>query len=379
VAKSNWPGKRKCENSLLQKAVFWHFSVIIVVLLAGVIIGAIPGSYAADDSNSGQLTQSQTLDPQALSSTLGNLTQGLNNTQVQQLVGQLQSQLNSGNNSGASSTLKQIQGVLNNQSGSQGVPDSLGALLNSLSAGPNGISINPSLLSSLLGLDSSSGLPSNLQNMSPQSASTALKALSYLLRNVNPSLAEQMLSESSALQQSIGNTNSTLPSGPGIPKGGFSTPTIKPPSLNGGANVAKLPTITPETIILPLVIVGALVALYFSRNRLSSALGRQLFPGQSKRLDLDAPAYDPNSPRSRILYAFAKAVGVMRLKGFEKYTYESHREFAAKCGPSADSPHVSTISSLYEKAKFSGKDVSTTEADQATLELSAIDQRSRRN
>ncbi|MGH2639479.1 MAG: DUF4129 domain-containing protein [Rhabdochlamydiaceae bacterium] len=352
----------------------WRFSLAVALSLLLIVVATVPrGVFAADDSNSGQLAQSQTLNSQQLSSTLGNLTQGLNNTQVNQLVNQFQSQLNSGNNAGASSTLQQLQSTLQTQSGSKGVPDSLNALLQSLSAGPNGFSINPGLLSGLLGLDSPNGLPSNMSNMSPQSASASLEALSYLLQKVNPTLAQQLLSSASAIEQSLG-ANPSLPHPGSLPTGHLSTPGIKPPTLSSPTTLNKLPSINATTLAFPAIFIAAAIAIFLSRYKLASAIGRQITPGESKPLDMTTMKYDPSDPRSRILYAFHKAVGAMRRKGFEKYIFESHREFAAKCRPSAEAPHVSIISTLYEKAKFSGRQVSTSEADQASQELSAVEQ-----
>ncbi|MGA2877072.1 MAG: hypothetical protein ABSE82_16265, partial [Nitrososphaerales archaeon] len=59
--------------------------LLIIFLLLGFLIIIAPRSFAADDSNSGSLTQSPTVDPQLLSSTIANLTEGSNNTQVNQL------------------------------------------------------------------------------------------------------------------------------------------------------------------------------------------------------------------------------------------------------------------------------------------------------
>ena len=148
-----------------------HISLIVFLLL-GFLIVAAPRSFAADDSNSGQLTQSQTVNPQLLSSTIGNLTEGSNNTQVNQLASQLQSHSAAGTTLALSQTLGQLQSLLNTQPGSQGVPDSLNSLLQSLTAGPNGISLDPNQLSNSLGLDSSNGLPSNMANQSPASQSS---------------------------------------------------------------------------------------------------------------------------------------------------------------------------------------------------------------
>jgi len=347
---------------------------LIIILLLGFLIVAAPRSFAADDSNSGQLTQSQIVNPQLLSSTIANLTAGLNNTQVAQLASQLQSQLSSGNNAGASQTLTRLQNLLSTQSGSQGVPDSLSSLLKSLTAGPNGVSLNASQLSNLLGLDSPNGMPTNMSNQSPASSAQALQALSFLLKNINPAMAQQLLSEASALLQNAGTnpglTPPSLPRGQGLPA---IKPTINPPNLTT-VPVTKLPSINLTALEIPLIVVALVIALYFSRTRFSSAIGRQILPGQLKPLDTTADLkYDPNDPRSRILYTFARAVGIMRIKGFDKFTFESHREFAKKCLPSIESSHVSAISALYEKAKFSGTQVPMSDADQAAKELSSIE------
>jgi len=345
--------------------------LLIIFLLLGFLIIIAPRSFAADDSNSGSLTQSPTVDPQLLSSTIANLTEGSNNTQVNQLTSQLQSQLSGGNNAGASQTLSQLQSLLNTQSGSQGVPDSLNSLLKSLTAGSNGISLDPNQLSNSLGLDSSNGLPSNMANQSPTSSAQALQALSSLLKNINPALSQQMLSEANGILQNSG-TNPGL-STPTSPTGQSSLPTIKPPTLSG-VPATKLPSVNAATIAIPIVVIIAVLSLFLLRNKFAAAIGRQILPGRLKPLDLtDATKYDQNDPRSRILYAFARAVGIMRLKGFEKYIYESHREFAKKCLPSIESPHVSAISDLYEKAKFSGLQVSSGDAEQAAKELSSIE------
>ena len=288
---------------------------LIVLLLLGFLIVAAPGSFAADDSNSGQLTQSQTLNPQLLSSTIANLTAGSNNTQVNQLASQLQSQLNSGNNAGAAQTLGQLQGLLNTQSGSQGVPDSLSSLLKSLTAGPNGISVDPNKLSNSLGLDSSNGLPSNMSNQSPASSAQALQTLSTLLKNIDPALAQQMLSEASALLQNSGtNPGLTNPTSPQVQP---SLPSLNPPTLSG-APTAKLPSISAESIAIPIVIITAAIALFLFRNRFSSAIGRQILPRLVKPLDLTDLKYDPNDPKSRIYYTFARACWRHAAEGIRK-------------------------------------------------------------
>ena len=210
-----------------------------------------------------------------------------------------------------------------------------------------------------------------MANQSPASSAQALQALSSLLKNIYPALAQQMLSEANGILQNSG-TNPGL-STPTLPTGQPSLPTINPPSLSG-APMTKLPSVNAATIAIPIIVIIAVIALFLFRNKFAATIGRQILPGRLKPLDLtDDAKYDQSDPRSRILYTFARAVGIMRVKGFEKYIFESHREFAKKCLPSVESPHVSTISALYEKAKFSGRQVSIGDADQAAKELSSIE------
>jgi hypothetical protein len=349
-------------------------------------LGFPPGfSYAADDSNSGSFVQSQALNPVQLNSTLATLSQGMNNTQAQQLISRLQSELGSGNLSAEANTLSELKGLLNSTAGgaggsSNGIPNSLQYLIKSLNAGNNGLTLDSNLLASLLGNAGPNGLPAGLGNMTTSSV-TQLSSLASLLQGVNPALAQQLLDDVSSIQQGLGsgnggnNNNSVPPFPSGIPKGppGFNAPKVSPPAL-GTTNVLKLPSINLFTIITPIMLVAAGLALYFSRRRVAGILGSQMLFGPKLRDDSLSPLqYDPTDPRKRIAYYFAKTVRAMRGRGISKAMSETHREFNEKCATSEESHHVNRISELYEKAEFSGRSVSNAEADEAGSNLVAIE------
>src|SRR5271169_541599 len=141
---------------------------VALILIASLGSLAVP-AHAADDSNAGKLSQVPTVSAAQLNSALGTLAQGTNDTQLQQLLAQFQSQMNGGNYSGAASTLVQLQGLSASQPGS--VPPSLNALLQSLSVGSSGASVNANALASLL--SSGTGNPTE----SPQKLSLDMQSL----------------------------------------------------------------------------------------------------------------------------------------------------------------------------------------------------------
>ncbi|HEV2389712.1 MAG TPA: DUF4129 domain-containing protein, partial [Nitrososphaerales archaeon] len=345
-----------------------------IVLAACVGALAVPPAHAADDSNAGQLTQAPTVSPAQLGTTLGTLAQGANDTQLQQLLSQFQSQLGSGNETGASSTLGQLQGISSSQNGTGS--SSLNALLNSLSVGNNGASVNSSLLASLL--------TSGSKSESSQKLSVDMKSLAGLMQYVNPTLASELLQNSSLLSQSpflggngapVGGAPVSAPGLSGLP--GISLPSAGAPSLSVGAPSGRVPSIPLFAFVIPLVVAGSAAALFFSRGRVVRLVGSQSLPGMAvargARADDEREAgVIPSDPRRRIEFYFGRAVRLMGRRGVPKHESETHREFSAKCEGTLERPHVRTISSLYEKAKFSGQEVGSPEADLAASEFFAM-------
>ena len=348
-------------------------AALLLVACAGAL--AVP-AHASDDSNAGQLAQVPTVSTAQLGSTLGTLAQGTNDTQLQQLLSQFQSQLGSGNNSGAASTLGQLQNLSAKQPGA--VPPSLNALLNSLSVGSGGASVNSGLLASLL----SSG--SGSSGESTQKLSVDMQSLAGLMQYANSTLASELLQNSSLLSQSafagssgvsVGGAPVALPGFSGLP--GISLPSAGAPSLSVGAPSGGLPSIPLTAFVIPLVVAGMVAALYFSRGRVVRLIGSQSLPGMTlMRGGKDDGEKEvgaiPSDPRKRIEFYFGKAVRLMGRRGVPKLESETHREFSAKCEGTPERPHVSTISSLYEKAKFSGQEVGNQEADLAASEFFAM-------
>ncbi|MDA4117404.1 MAG: DUF4129 domain-containing protein [Thaumarchaeota archaeon] len=333
---------------------------------------AVP-ALAADDSNSGPLTPAPTISSQQLNSALGSLAQGSNDTQLQQLLTQLQSQLNSGDLNGAASTLLQLQNYSSDPQNN--VSESLNALLQSMSVGGNGASIDANALASLLNASQTSQA-ANTSSQTQQKLSVDMQTLANLLQYANPAIASQLLQNSALLSQNAfagssgqaGGSPIKLPGVSGFP--GLSLPSVGGPSVSVGGVAGGLPAITPTVVAIPVIILAAVAALFLSRNRVMRLVGSQRLPrlpasfGGVRDDGVDSD-FIPSDPRRRIEFYFGKAVSLMARRGVPKLESETAREFSSKCESRQEEPHVKTISSLYEKAKFSGQSVGQPDADSA--------------
>jgi len=334
-------------------------SVVFLLLLA-----AVP-AHAADDNNSAPLTPSATaLTPQELASALDQLEQGSNDTQMQGLINQFNSALASGNYKSAASTLLQIQ-----SDKSSSVPPSLKALAQSLSIGANGASIDPNLLSRLLASNTGSS-----KNQNPAKISLDLQTLASLVQNIDPALASKLLQQSSSvLGTQVPGANSVNPlvTPPGLSNLGLGAPAVGLPSLPVGGPAA-VPVIDPSALALPIALIVSALALFLARKPLLRLAGRQALPGLAASTSEEEPTILPSDPRRKVAYYFAKTVSVMGRRGVPKKNFETHREFSQKCETRVERPYVSSVASLYEKAKFSGQEVTQTDADQAASAYSGV-------
>jgi hypothetical protein len=328
--------------------------------------------HAADDSNSGQLTPVPNVDPKQLNSALSTLAQGSNDTQLQQLLAQFQSEMAAGNYTAASSTLVDLQ-ALSAQSGNT---QSLNALLQSLSIGSQGATVNANTLQSLLNAKSS--------GESSQRLSVDLQSLAGLMQYANSTLATQLLESSNALSRSSFENSSGISAAapvavalPGV--SGFSklgVPSIGAPSVSVGTP-GGIPSVPIIAFVLPVMLAAVGAGLYFSRGRLGVLVGSTSLPAipffrRTNEERTSAFEETPRDPRSRIEFYFRKATRLMSRRGFPKLDSETHREFSAKCDTAPGGGHVRAISTLYEKAKFSGREVGDPDADLAASELKAI-------
>jgi hypothetical protein len=353
-------------------------SLLAAFMLVVAYLGALAvPAHAADDSNAGQLANVPTVSSAQLGSTLGTLAQGNNDTQLQQLLSQFQSQLNGGNYSAASSTLSQLQNLSASQPAS--VPPSLGALLNSLSVGSNGAAVNSGTLASLLSSGSGAGSSESAQQLSGD-----MQSLASLMQYANSTLASELLQNSSLLSQSafggsggvsVGGAPVALPGLSGLSH--LSVPSVGTPSLSVGTPSADIPAIPLTAFVIPLAVAAVVATLYFSRGRVIRLIGSQSLPGtpllrgvrEESAKEVEAI---PADPRRRIEFYFGRAVRLMGRRGIPKLESETHREFSSKCEGTPERPHVRAISSLYEKAKFSGQEVGKPEADLAASEFFAM-------
>jgi hypothetical protein len=333
-------------------------------VVAGLVIALLLvtlTAHAADDSNSRDLTSAPSLNPQAVSSSLNSLAQNLNDPNLSQEIAQLSSQLASGNNKAAASTLLQLRTDAQNNPGAS---DSLKALLQSMSIGPNGASVDPNLLSAILGLNnlSPNGVPGGLRNESPNQVSVDLNTLSNLLKGVDPNLAAKLINEASQLGQSTG----------GLSFGNIRPPPISVPSITSG--LGAFPSLSPQELLLPVLLIAAFVAVYFSKNRMLRVLGTQALPITAEAEDDGSyPGLNPQNPRHRIIILFGRAVQIMRGKGVPKLRSETHREFSSKCEARSEAQHVTRVSQLYERAKFSALDIRLQDADDAQREVDMLE------
>lgn len=346
----------------------------LLVLFVGAV--AAP-AHAADDSNAGQLTQVPTVTSQQLGSALSTLEQGNNDTQVQQLLSQFQSEMNSGDYSGAASTLVQLQGLSQNN---PNVSPALNALIQSLSVGPEGATVNANTLSSLLDSSSASGTSAKSQ----QQLSVDMQSLAGLMQYANSTLASQLLQKSDLLSQNaFGSSGVTavpaiaLPGASGF--SGLSMPSIGTPSLSVGTPSGGVPAIPLAALAATLLAVVAVAALYFFRGRIVRLVGSQSLPGipllRASKAEEAGPV--PADARARIEYYFGRAVSLMSRRGVPKLESETHREFSSKCERAPEGRQVGTISSLYEKAKFSGQEVGTADANLAASSFMAMEKQER--
>jgi len=354
------------------KTAFLVFALAVLMLSRPVM--------AADDSNAGELTQVPTVSAQQLNSALSTLSQGNTDPQLQQLISQFQAEMSSGNYSAAASTLVKLQGLSANPD--SGSSQSLSALLQSLSVGSNGATVNASTLQSLLNAFAQSQAGATPQ--SKETLSLDMQSLADLMQYANSTMASELLQNSAVLGQSafVGSSGGAAPSAPvslpgvsGMP--GIGIPSVGAPSLSVGTPSARVPAIPLADFLVPIFIALAVGVLFVFRGRVAGMVGTQSLPGMPLFRGGKEAGPEPSDPRKRIEYYFGRAVRLMARRGVPKLECETHREFVAKCDDRPEKPQVSTISSLYEKAKFSGEDVAGTDAYLAATSYLAMENQGR--
>lgn len=298
-----------------------------------------------------------------LKNLLGNMSsQQPNNTQLASLFSQFNSSSLSGNSNSTASAMSHLQSYLQSQNSTL-----FGDLVKSLQTSSNGtLAINPAQFESLLNFGAN-GLPSGIGGNLLQNIA-GLSSLANLLSGVNPQLSQRLLN--SAKDISL-NSGLNMPSGSSSfgSLNGLKTPSLATPKL--GASTTPFGNL--ETLLIPVIIIVACLVLFIMRGRLSELLRGQGMPGVVED-EIEPVPYDPTDPKKRIIYYFVNTILFMKKRGVSKAAADTHREFSAKCIPVSGSEHVSTISSLYEKAQFSGHTVTNEDANVAEKELSSLEE-----
>ena len=305
-------------------------------------------------------------------SQLQSLASSSNDPTLQSLASSFASSYSSGNRSSALSALSNLQSYTSSKGGSP----AFDSLVKSLFSGKNGITLNPSALSSFMGLGSlgSNGVPSNLVGMDPAQLFASLGDMQNLLKNIDPSMAAQMLN-SMATMSGPGGLDAVkgfkLPSGLSSPTGG-GLPSFSVQNPAGAGAIAGGAGVGLEPILLVASMVAAAVVLFLFRGKIASLFRGQALPGEGVVADIPDAEYDPKDARKRVIFAFSGVVRTMGTKGVIKERSDTSREFSAKCAPRPEAGHVTKAGGLYEVAKFSNSEVHESDAAAAESELSAV-------
>ena len=321
---------------------------------------------AADDSNSMNFRTNGTISNQQISTALATLSQNSTDPAFAQSLNQFVSQLNNGNTAGAASTLVTLQSDANSDPQASA---GLKALLQSLSVGQNGLSLDSNKLASQLGVGGSPlRLPNTLANESPQQLTVDLNTLATLLQGVNPTLAAQMLN---MLQLGGGGANISLPGSANL--GGLKVPGVSVPSLSL-PTVGASSSFDPILLLLPLAFV-IVAGIYVFRGRLLALFGRQATPSAAAVMEDEGLFHvtDSNDRRQSVYFSFSRAIQIMRTKGVPKKVSETHREFTAKTRGRPEGEAVRTVSEAYEKARFTRLEVDESDVTNARSAVNALE------
>ena len=393
-------GRKSC--SLPPSRIVWILAIITFLSL-------IQLGHAADDSNSGDFSSTPTAPSGGGSTTpppsqttpntndptlvtgLQKLNQGINNTDVNKLVQDLQNH----NYTSAQSTIDKLKAQLGNPNSPAVAhfPTGLKDVIQSTSCTTAGCSVDWTKVSNMVQPYSTdeAGVPQGFSGTAPASAASQLAALSGMSESSDPSLSLLFGSDASQILQFL-NSSSSDYTGPlqGIPPPPpITAPSIGPlPPVSGTAGafgvaphaLGGLPNIFqgmggPNGLVLiPIVaILSGLVVIMFRKKSVVRLWKKRTLRGPG--ID-DGPTplanFDPENPRHAIIVSFRRAVGLMLGRGVLKMPFETHREFSTKCETRPEKPYVGRISSIYERAVFSGRSVNQTHVNDARKQVTLI-------
>ncbi len=366
--------------SSLSKILLLHLTVLIILF-------ALPQTVAAsDDANSGGLTTIPTSPPSthyipSVNATktidaIDKLSQGSNAALPNSLLDQLKKDVQSGNNTDAAETIRQLQSYVTSSNGTK-VSPALKDLVQSLTVQQSGVTVDPTVLKSLLGDPNQEGVPSNLTGMDPAMVAKDLLTLANLLSGIDRSTASSFAQDSQQIEETLRALDPSTPSGVvSIPP----PPPISVSGLNSGGLTPQVPQVSPRVgagfqpgqidpvFILPVIVAVSLGA--FLALRRSSPVDRSLRTTSHGREDDEKPERSETdlnfgSAREMVVFYFRRAIAAMLKKGIPKFHFETHREFSAKCVSRPEAEPIGQVASLYEKAMFSGREVTQSDVNAA--------------
>lgn len=394
------PNRRK-SHRLPLSGVVWIFVIITLLSLTQIV-------HAADDSNSGDFSANPTPPPgggstspppskpnpddQSLATGLQKLNQGSNNTDVNKLIHELQN----GNYTAAQSSIDKLKTQLGNPNSpavSQ-LPTGLKDLLQSTSCTTAGCSVDWTNVSNMVQPYSTdrTGVPQGFASTNPASAASQLGALSTMSQHADPGLSLLFGSEARQILQYLESQPSDytgpfqgLPPAPPLPSpsigsippvtgtaGAFG---VAPRALGGLPNIFSGIGSPNGLVLIPIIAIatGLAALVVFRKKSVVGLLKRRTLGVLGLDGGLTPSAnFDPESPRHAIILSFRRAVGLMLGRGVLKMSFETHREFSTKCETRPERPYVGRISSIYERAVFSGRKVNQTHVEDARKQVTLI-------
>jgi hypothetical protein len=383
---------------------------VVWILALITLLGLIQIGHAADDSNSGDFSAGNPTTPlgggpsspsqpptnpnpgdQNLATGLKNLNQGINNTDVNKLVQDLQNH----NYTGAQSTIDKLKQQLGNPNSPavSELPTGLKDVIQSTSCTTAGCSVDWKNVSNMVQPDSTdeNGVPQGLSDTSPESAASQLTTLSSMSANSDTNLSLLFGSDASQILRLLNPSQSdysgpfqgipppppiTVPSIGSLPpvSGTAGALGVAPQALGGFPNIFSGIGSPNGLVLIPIVAIisGVVAVIVFRKKSVVGFLKKKTLGLEVQGGPTPQANFDPEDPRHSIILSFRRAVGLMLGRGVPKMPFETHREFSTKCETRPEKPYVGRISSIYERAVFSGRIVDQTHVNDARKQVTLI-------
>ncbi len=283
-----------------------------------------------------------TLDQKYLEELLESLEYNVTDPDLKSILENINKSLSLGDMESYNQSVKELGGYLENISSSKAVdldPDVLRdlALIASSNPGKNGFQVD---LNDYLRLVNTLYGKAGREPVSLGDLESSLKGL----RGVNAS--------------SGGSLNASLPN-------------IPIPSLETGKTRGfSLPLYTvAKALIYITVLTGFVYLAYIRRDVLEDLFYRSILTAKHR---LHGYRMDSNDLRTLIITCFNNLVRILRVKGIEKYEWETVREFTRRVTGNRIRDAVSRAVHVYEKARYSGKPLATSDLEECNKSVEEV-------